>query len=550
MRMMPLLGGEGRPVGGVSLTGHYYLVRKRKSGGVAGRRDCSSVVSGPDSHCSLRRSGSHVFVRTTRFHHYNGCSRPQHRGVCGMAKPDDGRNQGVFKSESLSSDELDADVRVAVEDAIRARGYAVTVGDVAAEAGVSVRQAQEAISALALDSKATLRVSKEGEIVYEFSRSFKEVIRGASLKIRVLEPAAKAAVHIASYVGRIAFGVALFSSLAIVTVAFSVLSSSNNRDGNDSRRVSYSTRSSPMYFNMMDLWWYFDPWYYSRRRAYMYGDARGPEGMGFLESIFSCVFGDGDPNEEFSSQRWNALGRYIQSRGGVVTAEELAPFLDATSSEFRAAVDSDGVVVQESFVLPALTIFGGEPEVTDDGNIVYVFPSLQTTAQRKPMPVPYDAVLEQEWTLTEATTGQKILVGALGALNVVGVVALSVALQNPRNMYVLAVNGLQGIIGIMPYLQAYALSFAVIPLVRWFGIQRKNAAIQDRNNARMMAAKSVMNPSGSLQKKLKSAGDKKKKIVLDTFIYDTSRPLSEDGQVEDSLDWDARFSKKYPEMSD
>jgi hypothetical protein len=549
MTMPPLLGGARRTVVSIPVScggsyGHVHLSSGR-------RRGCVSV--GTNSHGSIGFRPN-LFVRGTQVvHHYNntGCLSRSLRQlcVCGMAKPDDG---AFIKSpESLSSDGLDSSVRVAVEDAIRARGYAVTVGDVAAEAGVSVRQAQEAISALALDSKATLKVSKEGEIVYEFSRSFKDVIRGASFKIRVLEPASKAVVNIASYIGRIAFGVALFSSLAIVTVAFSVLSSSNNRDGDDSRRVSYSTRSSPMYFNMMDLWWYFDPWYYSRRRAYMYGDARGPQGMGFLESIFSCVFGDGDPNEEFPSQRWNALGRYIQSRGGVVTAEELAPFLDASSSEFRSAVDSDGVVVQESFVLPALTIFGGEPVVTDDGNIVYVFPSLQTTAQRKPMPVPYDAVLEQEWTLTEATTGQKILVGALGALNVVGVVALSVALQNPRNLYVLAVNGLQGIVGIMPYLQAYALSFAVIPLVRWFGIQRKNAAIQDRNNARMMAAKSVMNPSGSLQKKLNSAGDKKKKIVLDTFVYDTSRPLPEDdGRMEESLDWDARFSRKHPEMND
>jgi len=61
----------------------------------------------------------------------------------------------------------------------------------------------------------------------------------------------------------------------------------------------------------------------------------------------------------------------------------------------------------------------------------------------------------------------------------------------------------------------------------------------------------VMNPSGSLQKKLNSAGDKKKKIVLDTFVYDTSRPLPEDdGRMEESLDWDARFSRKHPEMND
>jgi hypothetical protein len=262
--------------------------------------------------------------------------------------------------------------------------------------------------------------------------------------------------------------------------------------------------------------------------------------MGFLESIYSCVFGDGDPNENvFEQQRWNALGRYIQSRGGVATAEELAPFLDASTTEFGAAIDADGLVVQESFVLPALTRFGGEPQVDATGNIVYVFESLQSTASARPMPVPYDAVLEQEWTLTRATTPQKILVGLLAAANLVGVVALSVSLQNPRNLYILTINGLQGIVGAMPFLQAYAVSFVVIPLIRWADIQRKNAAIADRNEARMRAAESLMQPSTSLRAKIAS-GVKFAQAVLvgrGNAVWDTS----EDRSFDDSLErerWD------------
>lgn len=126
-----------------------------------------------------------------------------------------------------------------------------------------------------------------------------------------------------------------------------------------------------------------DPYYYRRRRVV------DPQEMGFLESIYSCVFGDGDPNEDvFEQQRWNALGRYIQSRGGVATAEELAPFLDASTAELGAATDSNGLVVQESFVLPALTRFGGEPQVDATGNIVYVFESLQSTASAGRFPCP------------------------------------------------------------------------------------------------------------------------------------------------------------------
>lgn len=50
--------------------------------------------------------------------------------------------------------------------------------------------------------------------------------------------------------------------------------------------------------------------------------------MNFLEAIFSVVFGDGDPNAAFEGARWRAAGAYVTARGGVVTAEELALFLD------------------------------------------------------------------------------------------------------------------------------------------------------------------------------------------------------------------------------
>ena len=61
------------------------------------------------------------------------------------------------------------------------------------------------------------------------------------------------------------------------------------------------------------------------------------------------------------------MGRYIQSKGGVVTAEELAPFLDPP------APSSDEDEIEESFVVPALVRFGGSPEVDSSGNLLYRF---------------------------------------------------------------------------------------------------------------------------------------------------------------------------------
>lgn len=73
------------------------------------------------------------------------------------------------------------------------------------------------------------------------------------------------------------------------------------------------------------------------------------------------------------------VGNYIQHKGGVVTAEELAPYLDVPA----AGQDADSIVVDESYVVPALVRFGGSPEVDKNNNLVYKFPSLQKTGRRQ-----------------------------------------------------------------------------------------------------------------------------------------------------------------------
>ena len=72
------------------------------------------------------------------------------------------------------------------------------------------------------------------------------------------------------------------------------------------------------------------------------------------------------------------VGRYIQSRGGVVAAEELAPFLDPPPK-----VEGDDSV-DEGYVVPALVRFGGSPEVDEQGNLLYRFES-----EPPPPPIPH-----------------------------------------------------------------------------------------------------------------------------------------------------------------
>lgn len=65
----------------------------------------------------------------------------------------------------------------------------------------------------------------------------------------------------------------------------------------------------------------------------------------------------------------------IRSNQGSVTAEQLAPYCDEAPAP-NANADMQAYV-DESFVLPIVTQLNGEPRVTEEGDIVYVFPELQ-----------------------------------------------------------------------------------------------------------------------------------------------------------------------------
>ncbi len=66
--------------------------------------------------------------------------------------------KALKKELGVQSNRLDAQIKERVERAIDSLGYRVTVGDVAARAGVKLSEAEEALKALAYDSLGHLEV--------------------------------------------------------------------------------------------------------------------------------------------------------------------------------------------------------------------------------------------------------------------------------------------------------------------------------------------------------------------------------------------------------
>jgi hypothetical protein len=77
---------------------------------------------------------------------------------------------------------------------------------------------------------------------------------------------------------------------------------------------------------------------------------KGPE-LGFFEAIFSFVFGDSNPNRDFSREEMQRAGKVIRALGGSIVKENILHYLDEQLLSGGAADD------QERFMLPLLEYF-------------------------------------------------------------------------------------------------------------------------------------------------------------------------------------------------
>lgn len=266
--------------------------------------------------------------------------------------------------------------------------------DVAAAAGVSLSQARKDLTALAALTKADLSVTADGELLYSFPSNLNAALAQNSAKYKAVQ-SFQTKVWPALFWGiRVSFGVALLASLvAIFSTIFFIQSSSSSSD--DDRRRDRGGGGG--FGSIFGGYWGpspFDVFYFRPYGSYGYygtttSEYRDPDDMGFLESIFSYLFGDGNPNAGIEEKRLALAAAVIRANKGAVTAEQLAPFcdeappppaVDADSTAGISSSSSSGVYVDEAFVLPIVSALGGEPIVTDEGEIVYVFSELQTTS--------------------------------------------------------------------------------------------------------------------------------------------------------------------------
>lgn len=430
-----------------------------------------------------------------------------------------------FARASLAQDRTSLqDVSEKVIRAVeRLGGGRVTVSDVAASAGVGLESAERDIVLLASLTGAAIDVTDSGDVAYRFARDVRGRLRASSLRASLRMTWNRVYPFLFSGV-RIGFGALLIISIVVTFVAIAALSSSSNSRDDDRRSGGGGGMAFRMFTpNIFDVMWYSrSSRYYNQ--AERWGQPK-PE-MSFLEAVYSFVFGDGDPNVDIEERQWKTIAAVINANSGSVTAEQLRPFL------LSPKAGASGSMPDESDILPVLTHFSGHPEVTPDGDIIYVFPNFSTTGggprRVEFAGMPATQLSEQEATFSRATASQRAYTIGLGILNLFGAVTLGGMLANARALGPDAAALLALLKGIYPFIAAYAFSFAIIPAVRVWLQRRQNRNIRLRNQLRMRAAAQVAVPSADVRRKLKAAARyqvEKRAIGSKDVVYSTDMDI-------------------------
>ncbi|MCE2719602.1 MAG: hypothetical protein ACK5RY_13655 [Dolichospermum sp.] len=404
----------------------------------------------------------------------------------------------------------------AIMRSVEQLGYRVTVGDVATQIGLNIAEVNQGLLALAADAGGHLQVAESGDVVYQFPRNFRDILRNKYLQIRLKEWWQKIW-SVLFYLIRISFGIFLVASIILITVTiFIIITASSNRD--DDNRGGSSSRSNNFFF-FPDLFWYFSPNYgdnYQERRREKGENSE----MNFFEAVFSFLFGDGDPNANLEERRWEDIGAVISNNQGAVVAEQIAPYLDDIGEKYQQEY--------EDYMLPVLVRFNGFPQVSSDGQMVYYFPELQVRASKKQRRSISEYLHEFSWKFSAASSGQILLSAGLGGVNFVGALILGNLLRD--GTIAAQIGGLVAFVqGIYGLLLAYGTGFLAIPLIRYFWIKRRNDKITTRNYQRQERARLLAGADASLQKKIAFAREfaTEKVISKEDSVYSTETDLLE-----------------------
>ncbi|MBU6185436.1 MAG: hypothetical protein VKL00_10660 [Synechococcales bacterium] len=419
-----------------------------------------------------------------------------------------------------------------IMQAVESLGYRVTVGDVAIQAGMQVDLAQRELMVLASEAGGHLQVAESGDIAFQFPPNFRTVLRNQYVQIRLREWWEKVW-RVLFYLIRISFGIVLILLIVLTVLAIIIINSSRSEDDRRDNRSDGGGFMVPNFW-ISDLFWIFswgDPRPDYQPHRHQEGDGSQ---LNFLESVFSFLFGDGFPNQDLDERRWQAIATTIRNHQGAVIAEQISPYLDEIGEGFKREY--------EEYMLPVLVRFNGVPEVSPEGQIVYHFPDLQSSAGQQRQRSVSAYLKEHLWRFSQASAGQRFLAAGLGGLLFGLSLFLGASLPGTG-------EEIERLISLLAQISfVYSSLYLSIPVLRYGWILWRNQQIEHRNHQRQARAMTLNHGDEVVQKKLQFAQSFAAQSVVsqNDLAYTTETGLTEQELAQADridADWQRRLDQ-------
>ena len=350
----------------------------------------------------------------------------------------------------------------------RLRGRA-TLGDVVSSTGMPEDEAETTLKGLLETHRGHLEVSDSGDLLYQFDPKLIERARDP-FGVRF-----RRAAWSAFKTGFKVWTAVMLVVYFVVFVALIIAAMTANRDGRGiGRRGGFGLGDLfILHWLMGGRGWNRGSLYYGHSHARrLPKNARPP----FYKKVFAFIFGPEEPQPTQVQKDRSAL-QLIRARNGVLTSAEL---VEHTGLALPDANEEMGRLTGA---------YGGDPRVSERGEVVYAFPGLMKSAHGKVRarePKPAWLRLEYPKKLTGNNAGANWGIGAMNGFNLAAatVIGLGPALQT-TTAAVVPVDPLWfwGL-GVVPL--AFSSMFFGIPLVRSLGLGRENAGRLRRNVRRLL----------------------------------------------------------------
>jgi hypothetical protein len=353
--------------------------------------------------------------------------------------------------------------KVVMLEALRGRGAKLTRADAIAASGLPEDEAGRALTVLLKEYRSHLSATASGELLYDFDPAFArrdavpwreraaaigdKLWRGFSFVFKIT--------IVATLVGYFALFVAMM-------VAMLVARSSSDRDRDDD---GGGFGIGPM------LWfwgWGPGPGAYGQRSLRRAPTApREP----FYKRVFAFVFGPPAPKVDPLEDE-KRLVTYIRSQRGRIAPVDLVRLMGWTFP--RAEEEATRLMVD----------YGGEPDVTDDGVVVYAFRSLRKTAgasTETAVPQWASERLEPTPPLTGNQPGTNALIGIFNGFNLLAPFWIVPAFELRTHISLESWHFL-----LFSFPLAFSTVFFAVPFGRWIKARIEARARGARNDRRRL----------------------------------------------------------------